>query len=647
MTEKLTKIEKLYRGRLWLAILGITVGGLVGTLISISFHSFIFFALNIIILSAFLGGLYPRIFTEDIKVVVIGAILGGICGLVPVAFGILALAGPFIFFCLSDRSKIPWWLIILLSLALLIIGASLGEALGQWINRLYLYNKPAWIWFSRPYFTIPLLSFAGYFIAHKVNETKRPTMKSLWPASTEAEDRKDSTGLNSPQYSKNRVIFSAEKTTVWLPLLAGMLGGLIGLLLLLNVHSSIFVKTNTIIIGSILGALYGWISKEDWRVIAIGGVIGGLCGLHLISLGVLTFGGAYISLSFYALRTRNWARYVLFSLMLWGIMFFFFVALEYIDAGWSSDWYKKVGRVIGLPMAGTLLMMTPFLNGVLACVGGGIIAWQGYRELQYWFSSPLFLLPFLIFAGHFIGWKISEAGKLKEYVQGILKGGLLMTKEKDRKIERVKKKLTQIQKEYPGVTEEVPGMVEYLSGDLTYRGYLGEVGRRFREGQIGKSVGRRTQLVKEAKALLQEIAALGRAEADLFKASYESEATKRQLHVKRKRMDEGEIRKKADLEMDIARLELEVKKTELEESIHQIRARKEAREPKAAGPSPEERFIQSVQYKIKMLKEKSKGAKEIVVARNEVLKGIDREENPDLYKRINNMFNDLLMEVMK
>jgi len=74
-------------------------------------------------------------------------------------------------------------------------------------------------------------------------------------------------------------------------------GGLIcSIILTTTPSSSNYIMLNTIIFGTIFGCIYGWLIEESGKAIIIGGIVGGLFGLHPISFFSFVFGGVYIAL---------------------------------------------------------------------------------------------------------------------------------------------------------------------------------------------------------------------------------------------------------------------------------------------------------------------------------------------------------------
>jgi len=226
-----------------------------------------------------------------------------------------------------------------------------------------------------------------------------------------------------------------NKGSAWPPIIGGMIGGLVGLILLGFYQCVAFSVINTVIMGAIIGALYGRIFfGKKLKAIVIGGIVGGVCGLNVILLGVFIFGALYYSIY---LVFCNWEWSLGFSL-LYGIMIWLVMAISFVILGFYNsysiindlDWYKQFATAVSTPIVGTLLMLIPYLNIVLGCIAGGIIGWGIYEQLQHWISMPLFAVPALSFAGYFIGCKIQQPKKAKEYIkQEIPEGGLLMSKD--------------------------------------------------------------------------------------------------------------------------------------------------------------------------------------------------------------------------
>lgn len=226
-----------------------------------------------------------------------------------------------------------------------------------------------------------------------------------------------------------------NKGSAWPAIISGIIGGLVGLILLGFYQCVAFSVINTAIIGVIIGVLYGRIFfGRKLKAIVIGGIVGGICGLNAISLGVFIFGALYVFL-FLAMAEWEWSLglFFLYGIIIWLVMSILFVILGFYDISSSPadiNWYKQFATVVSIPIVGTLLMFIPYLNVVLGCIAGGIIGWGLYEQLQYWISMPLFAVPTLSFAGYFIGCKIQQPKKAKEYIeQEIPEGGLLMSKD--------------------------------------------------------------------------------------------------------------------------------------------------------------------------------------------------------------------------
>jgi len=235
-------------------------------------------------------------------------------------------------------------------------------------------------------------------------------------------------------------ILKINKGSAWPAIIGAIVGGLIGSILLGFYQCIAFSVINTAIVGVIIGSLYGRIFfGRKLKAIVIGGIVGGICGLNAISLGVFIFGALYVFLNF-AITHRweggwEWSSGLcfLYGIIIWLAMSISFVILGFYDSSSiidGLDWYKQFATAVSVPIIGTLLMFIPSLNAVLGCIAGGIIGWGIYEQIQHWISMPLFAVPTLSFAGYFIGCKIQQPKKAKEYIeQKIPEGGLLMSKD--------------------------------------------------------------------------------------------------------------------------------------------------------------------------------------------------------------------------
>jgi len=223
-----------------------------------------------------------------------------------------------------------------------------------------------------------------------------------------------------------------NKRSGWPAIISGIIGGLVGLILL-GFHPCIaFSVINIAIIGAIIGVLYGriFVGKKLEPIIA-SGIIGGLCG------GISGLGYFYTGFLF---------AYIVVAPLTFFSVFFF-------RAMWTDDyfpiWFNFVIPIctlilvitarrlaptqfsIGHAIAWGILSFIPWLN--FGCLFGdflaaGSIGWSLVPKISimYFFRMPFFAIPTLSFAGYFIGCKITEVKKPKEYVRKIPKGGPLM-----------------------------------------------------------------------------------------------------------------------------------------------------------------------------------------------------------------------------
>jgi len=238
-----------------------------------------------------------------------------------------------------------------------------------------------------------------------------------------------------------------NRGSAWPAIIGGIIGGLLGLAILGNGQSVVFSVINLVIVGTIIGALYGRIFfGRKLKTIVIGGIVGGIFGLNAISLGVFIFGALFVFLNVALSNVYdidiwgvwdNWDDWgwssgwcFLYGIMIWFVMSILFVILGFYDTSTIDvDWYKQFATVVSIPIVGTLLMFIPYLNILLGCIAGGIIGWAFYGQLQHWISMPLFAVPLFSFIGYFAGCKISEDKKLEEPIKEIPEGGLLMAED--------------------------------------------------------------------------------------------------------------------------------------------------------------------------------------------------------------------------
>ena len=210
----------------WPGIIGGILGGLVGLAIIKNLQLYHFIKINTVIGGAVLGSLYSHLWKgkgERITAITVtGLVVGGLFGLHPILLGVFVFGGFYFslslyaiinkkwgkyilfgiilwfgihFLCsylhLVDYSLNSIWFVnftSLISMPILgtglmmipllnIIFASIGGGIITWVllDRYPLISS----WLARPLFVIPLLSFAGYFIACKIAEGKKPREEYL------------------------------------------------------------------------------------------------------------------------------------------------------------------------------------------------------------------------------------------------------------------------------------------------------------------------------------------------------------------------------------------------------------------------------------------------------------------------------------
>ncbi|MBA7489906.1 hypothetical protein ES702_00440 [subsurface metagenome] len=217
----------------------------------------------------------------------------------------------------------------------------------------------------------------------------------------------------------------------WPSIIGGVAGGLIGLVILIASRSPIFVTFNTTFIGLVLGILYGRILCPEGIIgKVIGGIIGGFCGLvhggflfAFIFTGFLILFYCYLSegnISEGAALRLGIAVGGLYTLFL----VIFAIWLAYTKHIKMGDW-AAIGMILG--------SFIPFVNLLVTFLAARIIGSTLIRSgsVVNLLSVPYFAVPLLSFAGYFMGCKISEGKKPKEYIREIPEGGLLMSEDQN------------------------------------------------------------------------------------------------------------------------------------------------------------------------------------------------------------------------
>ncbi len=199
--------------RTWLPLLGGILGGLIGLVILLIFRSFVFSRINLTIIAAIVGALYGWMCDKEKASIILGAIIGGLSVLHPISFGLFVFGGAFtavyVFSYTRDIEYLGWLIyavgiVIMLSTILTaadlldkfidrgsgiaILPFVLGRLLflipylnilgaciagGYWGYQLSSSNILT-DWLSVPYFVLPLLLFAGYFLSLKISEKGKP-----------------------------------------------------------------------------------------------------------------------------------------------------------------------------------------------------------------------------------------------------------------------------------------------------------------------------------------------------------------------------------------------------------------------------------------------------------------------------------------
>ena len=171
---------------------------------------------------------------------------------------------------------------------------------------------------------------------------------------------------------------------------------------------------------------------------------------------------------------------------------------------------------------------------------------------------------------------------------------------------------------------EKPGTFQIADID-NYLGWIGEVERRFQEGQLAKSIKATRAKLEEARRLYQELREIEIAEHDYNNVKKEIAA--RDLKVEAELVEARVLVETADKRIEVERLRLEVEEAKLMEQLNPKPKPKPKRESEA-----------------EKMKNRTKKVADIRKAAQEDLAGIDREKEPERYTETKRMWDDLLLE---
>jgi DnaJ-domain-containing protein 1 len=211
------------------------------------------------------------------------------------------------------------------------------------------------------------------------------------------------------------------KKTQSYPWIGSAIGGLIGLILFMtSSFNSNYLILNTVAIGAIIGCTYGWIleifaGSEDTKGLGliIGGIVGSLFGLHLISLGCFAFGGAYL-LVYLIENDRAWDFLPLIitgnASVIIGSLFFMLTPIL-VDVP-PQPFPKAIAGVFAF----TLFGLIPYFNILWGIFWGGYFGYIVAEHIDSfsWLNAPLFVVPLFAFVGYGISRVISISEIKKE-----------------------------------------------------------------------------------------------------------------------------------------------------------------------------------------------------------------------------------------
>lgn len=199
------------------------------------------------------------------------------------------------------------------------------------------------------------------------------------------------------------------------PWIFAIMGLLIGLIILITTTFNYnFFILNTIVFGITFGCIYGRLIEQSKGAIIIGGIVGGLFGLHPMSLYCFVFGGAYVSPLLKCLSLRGeengfrWGTYLFFCAIVGAVMVAFLssIGVNELNEGGGNE--LTIGPVIGgaiigmLPVTNILFVVTSSFWVDWDTIGGYSVHWANWLII-----APLFIVPLLAFIGYGIG-KIAE-----------------------------------------------------------------------------------------------------------------------------------------------------------------------------------------------------------------------------------------------
>ena len=216
-----------------------------------------------------------------------------------------------------------------------------------------------------------------------------------------------------------------------LPLVGGCIGGFIGILLLLipQIQNEALVILNTLILGTITGCAYGWITAKIFsedissikKGVAIGGVIGAVSGVHPMSFGIFVFSygfslvyllllAAFIFENYWPMRGKSRKRWKAWTIYIASCAAIGEVIGILIAFSSNLKYHEVLIAILGYPVYSAL----PFLNIVFGFISGSVLGVIIAEELEIGeLFIPIFLIPLFAIAGYFWGKKIRGEEKYK------------------------------------------------------------------------------------------------------------------------------------------------------------------------------------------------------------------------------------------
>jgi len=397
----------------------------------------------------------------------------------------------------------------------------------------------------------------------------------------------------------------------WPGIIGGILGGLVGLIIVKNFQPHYFYFiVNVIIGGAALGSLYGRVEGTDIKAIRIWALVGTLLGLSSIFFRVfvlipfVAFAGGGIFLSLY-LRDKDLYsdRCETAALIAGGVIFVFYVIGVISDIATKAGAGQKalgIFTAIFLPVIVYLFVRFPLVHIPAAFIVGGVLGYflASWIDYIYFFGRPFFAVPLFVFAGYFIGCKITEGKKPREeYLKEVPTGGLSMAENQN-----FPQKVTE---DMSIIAFSEKAMIQDLLGALNNRSLLLTKIDSWKARAKAQNQLRAFEMIKE---IFQKEAEAIRAYTEAQQARLDFENLKEfNQHIQREKLKSQlaeEKYKQAELKEKLKRMKLEEerKRLQLQQEIERLKRTQEITESRIERLKKEELEKIDFQEEIRKIK---------------------------------------------